>query len=362
LAVSKLFGIELILNFNLPYFSKNPSEFWRCWHISLSSWLRDYLYISLGGNRRGSVRTYFNLLLTMLLGGLWHGAAWNYVLWGGYQGLLLCGHRILTHGRDTLPSSIEAVSGTTISMVRFAGATSVSSLISTAANIFRFLLLWVYSSAYLIRSNPTTVFWFCRRRPIHHLPTPWHCGIGVLFASATIELACCAKTGGLRQGLLYATRSLLIMGTSRFGPVHHFVLNSWFKRLNDLPTGATFSVLYCGQLALVLPMRLSGVRPTSDPRRSSHISTGLDRGKLRRLSAPPRTGCANRRGWLLRTIAILQHRPARKSFSIFMNLSSSSPSNARPILAAGQLRRPCASHTYAAGPLVEAGERAPVQI
>ena len=111
--VSKLFGIELILNFNLPYFSKNPSEFWRCWHISLSSWLRDYLYISLGGNRRGSVRTYFNLLLTMLLGGLWHGAAWNYVLWGGYQGLLLCGHRFLTHGRDTLPSSIEAVSGTT---------------------------------------------------------------------------------------------------------------------------------------------------------------------------------------------------------------------------------------------------------
>jgi D-alanyl-lipoteichoic acid acyltransferase DltB (MBOAT superfamily) len=111
--VSKLFGIELILNFNLPYFSKNPSEFWRCWHISLSSWLRDYLYISIGGNRLGSMRTYFNLLLTMLLGGLWHGAAWNYVLWGAYQGALLCGHRLLTHGRNTLPTSVEAVSGTT---------------------------------------------------------------------------------------------------------------------------------------------------------------------------------------------------------------------------------------------------------
>jgi alginate O-acetyltransferase complex protein AlgI len=84
--VSKLFGIELIVNFHLPYFSKNPSEFWRCWHISLSSWLRDYLYIPLGGNRPGGTRTYFNLFLTLLLGGLWHGAAWNYVLWGSVSG------------------------------------------------------------------------------------------------------------------------------------------------------------------------------------------------------------------------------------------------------------------------------------
>jgi D-alanyl-lipoteichoic acid acyltransferase DltB (MBOAT superfamily) len=111
--VSKLFGIELILNFNLPYFSKNPREFWRRWHISLSSWLRDYLYVPLGGNRLGGTRTYFNLMVTMLLGGLWHGAPWNFVLLGGYQGALLCGHRLLTHGRHTLPTSGEAVSGAT---------------------------------------------------------------------------------------------------------------------------------------------------------------------------------------------------------------------------------------------------------
>jgi D-alanyl-lipoteichoic acid acyltransferase DltB (MBOAT superfamily) len=92
--VSKLLGIELMLNFNLPYFSKNPSDFWRRWHISLSSWLRDYLYIGLGGNRKGELRTYINLMATMVLGGLWHGAAWNFVLWGGYQGLLLCVHRL----------------------------------------------------------------------------------------------------------------------------------------------------------------------------------------------------------------------------------------------------------------------------
>lgn len=89
--VSKLFGIELMYNFNLPYFSRNPSQFWRRWHISLSSWLRDYLYIPLGGNRRGNV--YQNLMLTMVLGGLWHGAGWNFILWGFYQGLLLCIYR-----------------------------------------------------------------------------------------------------------------------------------------------------------------------------------------------------------------------------------------------------------------------------
>jgi D-alanyl-lipoteichoic acid acyltransferase DltB (MBOAT superfamily) len=79
----------------MPYFAANPSEFWRRWHISLSTWLRDYLYIPLGGNRLGSFGTFRNLVLTMLLGGLWHGAAWHYVAWGAYHGLLLIGHRLL---------------------------------------------------------------------------------------------------------------------------------------------------------------------------------------------------------------------------------------------------------------------------
>jgi alginate O-acetyltransferase complex protein AlgI len=90
---SRLLGIELMRNFNFPYFSRNPSEFWRRWHISLSSWLRDYLYISLGGNRASELKIYRNLMITMVLGGLWHGAAWNYVLWGVYQGSLLCFYR-----------------------------------------------------------------------------------------------------------------------------------------------------------------------------------------------------------------------------------------------------------------------------
>lgn len=93
IGVSALLGIDLMMNFNVPYSSCNPSEFWRRWHISLSSWLRDYLYIPLGGNRKGNLRTDFNLMTTMVLGGLWHGAAWNFILWGAYHGLLLIIHR-----------------------------------------------------------------------------------------------------------------------------------------------------------------------------------------------------------------------------------------------------------------------------
>ncbi len=93
--VAKCLGFELSLNFNLPYFAANPKDFWARWHISLSTWLRDYLYIPLGGNRGGKSRLYRNLMLTMIIGGLWHGAAWTFVLWGFYQGVLLVGHRLV---------------------------------------------------------------------------------------------------------------------------------------------------------------------------------------------------------------------------------------------------------------------------
>jgi len=92
--ISKMMGFNLMRNFRQPYFATNPQEFWQRWHISLSTWLRDYLYISLGGSHKGTVKTYRNLMITMALGGLWHGAAWNYILWGIYQGTLLCIHRM----------------------------------------------------------------------------------------------------------------------------------------------------------------------------------------------------------------------------------------------------------------------------
>jgi len=93
--LARVLGFDLMVNFNLPYFSRTPSDFWRRWHISLSSWLRDYLYVSLGGNRHGRWKTYRNLMLTMLLGGLWHGASWTFVAWGAFHGLILCIYRAL---------------------------------------------------------------------------------------------------------------------------------------------------------------------------------------------------------------------------------------------------------------------------
>jgi len=93
--VAKLMGFDLIHNFELPYFARNPQDFWRRWHISLSTWLRDYLYIPLGGNRGGALRTRINLMITMTLGGLWHGAAWNFVLWGLFHGVVLVVHRVV---------------------------------------------------------------------------------------------------------------------------------------------------------------------------------------------------------------------------------------------------------------------------
>ena len=95
LGCAHAFGLRLPTNFDVPYTSLNVAEFWRRWHISLSSWLRDYLYIPLGGNRGSRAATYRNLLLTMLLGGLWHGAAWTFVAWGAYHGALLALHRAL---------------------------------------------------------------------------------------------------------------------------------------------------------------------------------------------------------------------------------------------------------------------------
>jgi D-alanyl-lipoteichoic acid acyltransferase DltB (MBOAT superfamily) len=99
---ARLLGIDIARNFEHPYFSASPTEFWRRWHISLSSWFRDYVYIPLGGSRAGNGRAIFNLMLTFLLSGLWHGASWNFILWGGYHGLLLVLWRFWERGPERL--------------------------------------------------------------------------------------------------------------------------------------------------------------------------------------------------------------------------------------------------------------------
>ena len=101
--LAKLLGFEFLLNFKLPYLAAGPSDFWARWHISLSTWLRDYLYIPLGGNRGSAAKTYRNMFLVMALGGLWHGAAWPYILWGSYHGVLLVLERVILDARGQAP-------------------------------------------------------------------------------------------------------------------------------------------------------------------------------------------------------------------------------------------------------------------
>jgi alginate O-acetyltransferase complex protein AlgI len=102
---AQLLGFHFMVNFRQPYLAESLQDFWRRWHISLSTWLRDYLYIPLGGNRLGQVRTYFNLMVTMLLGGLWHGANWTFVVWGGIHGVGLAIERFFVGKREAVASS-----------------------------------------------------------------------------------------------------------------------------------------------------------------------------------------------------------------------------------------------------------------
>jgi alginate O-acetyltransferase complex protein AlgI len=125
-----LLGFHFPVNFRRPYLASSITGFWHRWHISLSRWLRDYLYIPLGGNRHGKLQTYRNLMLTMLLGGLWHGASWNFVIWGGYHGALLSIERML--GRREikwlyLPSAILTFALVCAGWVFFRAATFADS-------------------------------------------------------------------------------------------------------------------------------------------------------------------------------------------------------------------------------------------
>jgi alginate O-acetyltransferase complex protein AlgI len=184
--VAKLFGIELIKNFNLPYFATSFQDFWRRWHISLSTWLKDYLYISLGGNRSSSLRTAFNLFITMLLGGLWHGAVWTFVFWGIYHGSLLIIERFL-----------HLFSNNTSKLLRFLHRIIVFHFVCFGWVLFRSkdinsLLRWIkmffslnfnnsytsYWSYLLLYSSPIIIIWiiqaFTKRNDDEILPTKWY--------------------------------------------------------------------------------------------------------------------------------------------------------------------------------------------
>lgn len=147
--LGKLLGLDIMQNFRQPYFSTSITEFWRRWHISLSTWLRDYLYIPLGGNRTGHWRTYRNLLLTMVLGGLWHGAQWTFIAWGTLHGLFLAIHKVLSSRRTKDAQAAPRANPIAL----FASMAGTFGLVSLAWLFFRcatFAHAWDYMSGLLL--------------------------------------------------------------------------------------------------------------------------------------------------------------------------------------------------------------------
>lgn len=158
--MAKLLGFDVMWNFKMPYFSRTPSEFWNRWHISLSSWIRDYLYIPLGGNRKGATRNIFNLLFTMSLVGLWHGAAWTFIIWGAYHGLLLIGYRLIelsSMKRNRLHADRSWLNHG-LQVFFFFNLVAVGWLLFRSESIVQALLMFFRGITDFSTSN---LFWFC---------------------------------------------------------------------------------------------------------------------------------------------------------------------------------------------------------
>jgi D-alanyl-lipoteichoic acid acyltransferase DltB (MBOAT superfamily) len=145
---AQLLGFQFMVNFRQPYLAISLQDFWRRWHISLSTWLRDYLYIPLGGNRNGSLQTYRNLMLTMLLGGLWHGANWTFVVWGGIHGVGLSAERLggAEPGDNATGIQVWARRLATFAIVCFAWIFFRAQSVGQAFRLIADLTLWTWSS------------------------------------------------------------------------------------------------------------------------------------------------------------------------------------------------------------------------
>lgn len=178
IGVARILGISLPKNFDLPYLSHNVTEFWKRWHISLSSWLRDYLYIPLGGNRKGRVRTCINLMITMVLGGIWHGASWNYAVWGALHGAALIIHKYWAEftGSKTKEHGF------------------VSNLCSTAVTFTFVSITWVFfrtSSVEAALQIIGRIFSFANG--VRQVYTWFFFAFAVLLVSSGVSAFCCRK-------------------------------------------------------------------------------------------------------------------------------------------------------------------------
>ena len=204
---AKCLGYDLEKNFDLPYISRNVTEFWKRWHISLSSWLQQYLYISLGGNRKGRTRTYVNLMITMLLGGLWHGAGMNFVLWGAMHGIALCVHKMW------------------MSMRKKADRSVFGTLLSIAGTFVFVCLCWVFFRAETMATALQVLGkLFIWTDGISHMYT-WALAAPVLLLFATLW---CMRYGrdasGMVHGVLPKFRAGTFLGTLGFALLAGFTL------------------------------------------------------------------------------------------------------------------------------------------
>jgi D-alanyl-lipoteichoic acid acyltransferase DltB (MBOAT superfamily) len=172
IGVANLLGYEFPQNFNFPYRATSPQDFWRRWHMSLSTWLRDYLYIALGGSRGGTLFTLRNLMITMLLGGLWHGANWNFVIWGGLHGLALAVQRLLPTSR----SRVAAVLGWFVTF-QFVSVTWVFFRSPSIDASFDYFATLFAASSWSTTVTPFVATVFAAGVLTHLIPPRWYDGL-----------------------------------------------------------------------------------------------------------------------------------------------------------------------------------------
>jgi D-alanyl-lipoteichoic acid acyltransferase DltB (MBOAT superfamily) len=219
IGIALLLGFHFPINFNSPYQSKNITEFWRRWHISLSTWLRDYLYISLGGNRKGRLRTYVNQMITMVLGGLWHGASWRFVVWGALHGLALTIHKLFTRWNDDDPEPSPP--------------TKLSKAVSIFVTFHFVCFCWIF-----FRAASMDIAGDMIRQMLYHLSP------GIFFEFI--------------QG--YKVVSLLMLA----GFVLHFIPSRFEFKLQEKLTASSLAVkaaFVLSVIVIVVQMKSSGIQP-----------------------------------------------------------------------------------------------------
>ncbi len=177
IGIALIIGFKFPINFDSPYQSRSITEFWRRWHISLSTWLRDYLYVPLGGNRKGRVRTYVNLMITMVLGGLWHGAALRYIIWGALHGVALAAERFVKQNISSAPGVFRQLFGGIITFhfvcfcwifFRAPGLDNVHAMLSQIWYNFEPQYFATFLEGYA-----TVIFWLALGYGLHLLPRTW---------------------------------------------------------------------------------------------------------------------------------------------------------------------------------------------